>query len=253
MGRHYDDALEFLLDGEAESVSNGRCTGLTPSPQLQAQYETWKERVTAALVFWGRGHGKEAGIAAVIEQEAHYEYDVYQTLAGAGVGMDDGRWDDYLEIPKQPGVFRSAQAGTRVLKNLRMHLEKWLKRDFAVIATAVQDEAMEQCPSEEDEDLGSADPEHISRFYTAFSALEDIAKSRAERRSCKARYDALLRVRTIVGALRAEYRAIEKDASSENRDREAPLMQQATDWMYALSVEFDQRCAKRFSSSSRRR
>jgi hypothetical protein len=90
------------------------------------------------------------------------------------------------------------------------------------------------------EGLGSSDETHVARFYRAFDVLQDIGQSQRERPSCRAKYDALLRALKVFGRLRAEFDAIVYD-----REREVPLMRQAEDWIYQMTIEFD-RCASRF-------
>ena len=53
MGKNYDDPLEFILDGEAESVSDGRCTGLTASTKLRKAWQVWTSAVNRELRAWG--------------------------------------------------------------------------------------------------------------------------------------------------------------------------------------------------------
>jgi hypothetical protein len=88
--------------------------------------------------------------------------------------------------------------------------------------------------------LGSSDDVHATRFYRAFGVLQDLGQSQRERRSCRTKYDALLRALKVFGAMRAEFDSIVGDYQ-----REAPLMHQAQDWIYQMTVDFD-RCAGRF-------
>ena len=161
MGKNYDDPLAFVLDGAAESVSNGRCTNLTPSDYLRVLWGEWESKVATALNFWGRGHGREEQMAEVIQNEL-YAFDVYATLEGWGVGIDDGRWDAYLEeggvakaLARRRARIAGKPASDRVMENLKMHLEKWLAKDSHALSYAVDDEAMSQCDSMDDSDNGA--------------------------------------------------------------------------------------------------
>jgi len=163
MGKNYDDdALSFILDGAAESHSNGRGTNLTPSDYLHVLWGEWESKVAAALNFWGRGHGREEQMAEVIQNEL-YAFDVYATLEGWGVGIDDGRWDAYLEeggvakaLARRRARIAGKPASDRVMENLKMHLEKWLAKDSHALSNAVDDEATSQC-DDENEDTGGED------------------------------------------------------------------------------------------------
>ena len=134
MGRNYTDALEFLLDGEAESVSNGRCTNLTPSKELQHLWARWGAAMVEALHIWERNYPQtlRAPIGYLLTKEQYADYDVFQTLDGAGVGIWDGRWDDYF-------VDRNA------LKALEKYLKQVLHKAFGTMKDALTDEAMTQC------------------------------------------------------------------------------------------------------------
>lgn len=134
MGRNYTDALEFLLDGEAESVSNGRCSNLTPTKELQHLWARWGASMVEALHIWATQHPDQMRVPVgyILTKEAYADYDVFQTLAGAGVGIYDGRWDDYL-------INRAA------IKDLEKFLKNVLHKAFGTMSDALTDEAMTQC------------------------------------------------------------------------------------------------------------
>lgn len=155
MGKNYDDALSFILDGAAESHSDGRCTALLPSVRLRKLWEAWETRVSDALIFWGRGHGLEDQMAEVVQNEL-YAFDVYATLEGWGVGIDDGRWDKYLD-KGEPAT--RARRTKRLRENLEMHLKRWLQKASHALSYAVDDEAMSQC---DDESADKGDPDMLN-------------------------------------------------------------------------------------------
>ena len=143
MGKHYTDPLAFILDGEAESDTDGRCTDLEPSRALQRAWGEWGEAVTKALLDWGHAHSKSDEIVQLIEAsdpagKVDIPYDVYMTLDGAGVGMDDGRWDKYLEDS-------SIKSLKKFLKGERVYPFEGVVGHFHEIQSAIRDEAYEQC------------------------------------------------------------------------------------------------------------
>lgn len=175
MGKNYDDALAFILDGAAESYTEGECSNLTPSDHLRAVWEAWENKVAAALNFWGRGHGRAEQMEEIIQNEL-YAFDVYATLEGWGVSIDDGRWDEYLyaaprHVPAIPPTLTNAErrkardASDRVMENLKMHLKKWLAKDSHALSNAVDEEAITQCNEQPCEECGEVhDDEYDDPF-----------------------------------------------------------------------------------------
>lgn len=144
MGKHYTDPLAFILDGAAESESDGRCTDLEPSRELQRAWGEWGEAVTKALLDWGDANGTGDNIAALIaasDPGGHVDvaYDVYMTLAGEGVGMWDGRWEPYL-LQDEIKSLQHYLGGKRVYSSQGV-----LGEAFNTIESAIRDEAYEQC------------------------------------------------------------------------------------------------------------
>lgn len=129
MGRQYDDALEFLLDG----VIDG-CTDLTPSNELRHLWAKWGALMVEALHRWASKHADlmRVPVGYILTKEDYADYDVYQTLAGAGVGIWDGRWDEYF-------VNRDA------IESLSKYLKQVLSKAFYAMEMAISDEAHEQC------------------------------------------------------------------------------------------------------------
>lgn len=144
MGKHYTDPLAFILDGAAESITDERCTGLTPSRTLQHRWGEWGESVTKALIDWGDVNGTGDNIAALIaasDPGGHVDvaYDVYMTLDGAGVGMWDGRWEPYL-LQDEIESLQHYLGGKRVYSSQGV-----LGPAFNTIEAAIHDEAEEKC------------------------------------------------------------------------------------------------------------
>lgn len=141
MGKVYKDSLSFLLDGEAYSVTDGRCVDLKPSKTLKLVWAAWERAVHKALLHWASGsraHFKSS-IERVLAAQDYAAYDVYMTLAGEGVGIWDGRWDDYFP----PNVSR----GGGIPKDLQPALKKLLSTAFRNMEQAIQNEVYNQCDS----------------------------------------------------------------------------------------------------------
>lgn len=94
-GRHYsaDEALEFWLDGfaESEEVDSG---DVHITSELQDAWDNFGFAVQESL----DKHLGEAKTEEIYDSEGFESVtsDVYATLAGHGVGIWDGRWDGYL-------------------------------------------------------------------------------------------------------------------------------------------------------------
>ena len=144
MGKNYDDPLEFILDGEAESVSDGRCTGLTASTKLRKAWQVWTSAVNRELRVWGERRALEGAINNLIRDSrpagiVDVAYDVYMTLDGAGVGMRDGRWDYHLDK-------KSLEALQKHLGGSRTGSSQGVLGDaFNRVQEAIRDEAMRKC------------------------------------------------------------------------------------------------------------
>lgn len=134
MGKHYEDPLLFLLDGVVDG-----CEDLKPSPELQRLWDAWDKKVLMSLRLWAAGHGVSDGMEQALGSEI-YAYDVYQTLVGAGVGVDDGDWDVYFSHDRK--------TSERLIENLEKHLKKWLQKDCNNLEMRIQDEAFGQCEDE---------------------------------------------------------------------------------------------------------
>jgi hypothetical protein len=136
MGRRYEDALEFLLDGVAESISDGRCKNLTPSRELRRRWALWERGVSNALRRWASkpAHARmmRVSVYVLLSAEKYAAYDVFQTLAESGVGIWDGRWNQYF-------------VDSDNLENLQRHLKKWLGGAYMKMEQALEDEAYDQC------------------------------------------------------------------------------------------------------------
>ena len=145
MGRHYTDPLEFLLDGVAESVrDDGSCTNLTPSPELRALWTKWGHLVNEVLQqFWDANPNLVAvPIETVLNSNKRdIDYDVFQTLAGAGVGIHDGHWDHFFTT--QDKYLRTGKIVP--LQSLEVFLKARLSRAHQALEMAMFDEASEQC------------------------------------------------------------------------------------------------------------
>jgi hypothetical protein len=139
MGRQYDDALEFLLDGAAESISDGRCTNLTPSNELRRLWARWGLGIIQALHIWERNYPEtmRAPVGYLLAEEEYPEADVYFTLSGSGIGIWDGRWDPYF-------VDRAA------IDKVEKYLKQVLRTAFGTMEQAIQDEALRLCDEEDD-------------------------------------------------------------------------------------------------------
>lgn len=100
MGRHYsaDEALQFWLDGHAESLSDGACGGAGITPKLQETWDNFGEAVEKSLY----RHLPNAKVEEIYDSEGEesVKSDVYATLTGQGSGIWDGRWDGYLTGPQ---------------------------------------------------------------------------------------------------------------------------------------------------------
>ena len=151
MGKNYDDPLEFILDGEAESFSDGRCTGLTASTKLRKAWQAWTSVVNHELRVWGehaedsRGFLYDKAIEQLIRESrpagvVDVAYDVYMTLDGAGVGMDDGRWFEYLGDDRQIDSLKKYLGGSRTGSSQGV-----LGDAFNRVKEAISDEAMRKC------------------------------------------------------------------------------------------------------------
>lgn len=144
MGKRYTDPLAFILDGEAESATDERCTDLEPSRALQEKWGEWTETVTKALLDWGATAGRGDAIARLIAASdpggrVDVAYDVYMTLDGAGVGMWDGRWDPYLDDISIKRL-KAYLGGTRTYSDQGL-----LGKAFSTIQDEIRNEAYEQC------------------------------------------------------------------------------------------------------------
>ncbi len=163
MGRQYTDALLFLFDGVVEYYRDTQgCHGdPQPSDLLYEKWGQWREEVVSAMFAWAEPLGLGDNIAQIIENEEYFEYDVYQTLAGAGVGIYDGRWDNYLSrdlIEERRGGKDSLQfylAGKRTYD-----YRGSLGHAFAMIEQAIDEEVYEGCQGPKQKtffDLNGAD------------------------------------------------------------------------------------------------
>ena len=55
MGKNYTDEVAWVLDGVAESISDGKCSNLTPSDKLYEAWATWQEQIAKLLMgCWSR-------------------------------------------------------------------------------------------------------------------------------------------------------------------------------------------------------
>lgn len=164
MGRNYDDPLEFLLDG----VVYG-CEDVAVTDELRDQWTAWEKKCMTALRLWAaeRGRVTNRGIEGVLQNEM-YAYDIYQTLAGAGVGIDDGDWDKHFSQ-----ALKSRRDVREMLySSLETFLKANLKDAFYRMEEAIQMTAMEQCEEDEDgsgrgrkrEGLSSAPREGLTRL-----------------------------------------------------------------------------------------
>jgi DNA repair protein RadC len=184
MGRHYDDPLEFLLDGEAESLTEERCTNLTPSARLKKAWKDWNFRcVDAMKQFWA----KHPDLVTMSLEDALSDrkfpkgfvgYDIYQTLAGAGVGVWDGDWDHIFVSRKAAGKPAGLNEFTHWLEGLR--------RAHYDLVSIMHDDVFEQCPEEEEErevnlfDLNGVVPypKTQERIFSGLSGLGEVDKRR---------------------------------------------------------------------------
>lgn len=139
MGRHYDDPLEFILDGEAESVSNGTCTDLSPSPKLRELWAKWDNLCHQAVARFWQANPRLVRVPVDVvfaEQDrggyTMLGYEVFMSLNGSGVGIWDGDWDHYFTTDD------GADKLVDVMKRL-------LAKAFRAMESAIQDEAMEEC------------------------------------------------------------------------------------------------------------
>jgi hypothetical protein len=137
MVREYTDEVAWVLDMAAESMSNERCTGLTPSDKLYEAWSAWQEAIAKLLLGWGDRNGLGDGVARLLQSERYFAWDVLATLQGHGVGVGDGRWDQYL--------------GRENRKDVEDYLKQHLRRDFAAIETAIENDAYAQCKDDGDD------------------------------------------------------------------------------------------------------
>ena len=96
-GRHYqeDEALEFWLDGHAESEG---VEDVEITDSLQKTWDKFGDAVDKSL----EKHLTVEEYMAVTgsEGEESIKSDVYATLTGQGIGIWDGRWDGYMSGAK---------------------------------------------------------------------------------------------------------------------------------------------------------
>lgn len=96
MGRHYsaDEALQFWLDGHAQSLTDEECDEADITENLQEKWDAFGGKVSRSLY----RHLPDAKVDEIYasEGEESVKSDVYATLAGHGIGVWDGRWDGYL-------------------------------------------------------------------------------------------------------------------------------------------------------------
>lgn len=138
MGKNYTDEVGWVLDGVAESISDGKCSGLTPSETLYTEWSMWQEAIAKVLLGWGDKRGLGDNVARLLQSENYFAWDVYATLNGDGVGVWDGRWAEYL--------------GKEYTDDVENHLKLWLPSAFRQIQRAVEDEAFEQCEGDDGDD-----------------------------------------------------------------------------------------------------
>lgn len=140
MGRRYDDPLEFLLDGAAESLSDDErhrggkvCTNLKPSQQLIAIWMKWGYLVDEVLgEFWKNNPQLvRRPLIDLLENEENVDYLVFMSLNGSGRSFTDGDWDAYLDDNAQ--------------RKLKLLLKMRLSKSTEVVEAAINDEAAEQC------------------------------------------------------------------------------------------------------------
>lgn len=135
MGRNYDDPLEFLLDGEAESLfDDGRCRDLTPSAGLKRAWKSWKADVDQAISRWQAYPIHRPIMRGDITTSDNVAYLVYQTLAGSGRSVEDGDWDHFF-----------VETASGALKNLKTFLKKDLNTAYGAMEEAIRNEAYHQC------------------------------------------------------------------------------------------------------------
>jgi hypothetical protein len=89
-GRQYDDWVQFELDGIADQQD------VEITPELREEAAKFESAVYEALDEWTRKHPPRDGSSVDdLFEEGDASWNVYATLVGHGVGIWDGRWDQY--------------------------------------------------------------------------------------------------------------------------------------------------------------
>jgi len=89
-GRQYEDWVQFELDGIADQED------VEITPELREEAAKFESAVYAALDEWTRKHPPRDGSSVdELFEEGNAPWNVYATLVGHGVGIWDGRWDQY--------------------------------------------------------------------------------------------------------------------------------------------------------------
>lgn len=111
-----DRDLHELIRMMAETMEI-ECRHPRITPELRRVWDMWEASVQTTLRGWAKKHVRPEPDkwATIVILNGYAPLNVWLTVAGHGVGIWDGRWDEFF-----PG------GGEKYLENLQRHLERYL-------------------------------------------------------------------------------------------------------------------------------